>query len=489
MNTIDTSHTAVPLSGAASAAAEDTPGASTEPGTVSVADVPAAPGTASAEPGAVPAAPSAASAAGVSATAGVPAAPRPASAEPGTLPAEPGTLPAEPSATPAEPRPASAEGAVPSAVAPPVASGPQPSGRTRRSGWYPLVVAEVGHLPGDAVAVTLEVPGPLREVFAHRPGEHVVVRHRLAGRELRRSYSVCPPPDAPAALRLVIRRGAPDGFGAHAATALAPGDVLELSPPTGTFALPGPPGGHHVLIAGGSGITPLAAMAATALREDPACRVSLIHSVPTSADALLADELALLKDAFVDRFTVLYVLTREERGAGLPGGRVDGVTLPRLLTAVGALPGPGTAFALCGPAGLVVSVRRALTAWGAEAARIRSEMFTSAGTGTPRPSAPPRRPTAAPQQTRVTALLSGHRRLATAGPGDATLLDALLRAHPDVPYACREGVCGTCRARVLSGRVTAAPQHALDAEETAAGYTLVCRARPLGTELTLDFDA
>ncbi|MEU8471750.1 2Fe-2S iron-sulfur cluster-binding protein [Streptomyces sp. NPDC029006] len=466
------------MSAAPGTASAETGAIPTAPCTASAAaGGPAGPGTASAGTGAIPTEPGVASAAGVSAPAGVPAAPRPVPAGPGPLPAEP-----RPAATPAE-------GAVVPAAAPPAASGPEPSGRPRRSGWHPLVVADVRHLPGDAVAVTLEVPGPLREVFAHRAGEHVVVRHHLAGRELRRSYSVCPPPGDPAALRLVIRRGAPDGFGAHAITALAPGDVLELSSPTGTFALPGPPGGHHVLIAGGSGITPLAAMAATALREDPACRVSLIHSVPTSADALLADELALLKDAFVDRFTVLYVLTREERGAGPPGGRIDGVTLPRLLTAVGARPGPGTAFALCGPAGLVVSVRRALTAWGAEAARIRSEMFTPAVTGTPQPSAPPSRPTAAPQRTRVTALLGGHRRLATAGPGDATLLDALLRAHPDVPYACREGVCGSCRARVLSGRVTAAPQHALDAEETAAGYTLVCRARPLGTELTLDFDA
>ncbi|MEU0337032.1 2Fe-2S iron-sulfur cluster-binding protein [Streptomyces sp. NPDC006193] len=372
-------------------------------------------------------------------------------------------------------------------VPPPSASRPGSSARPRRTGWYRLVAAEIQHLAGDAVAVTLEVPGALREVFAHRPGEHVVVRHRRAGTELRRSYSVCPPPGDPDALRLVIRRGAPDGFGAHAATALAPGDVLELSPPMGAFALPELPGGHHVLIAGGSGITPLAAMAAAALREDPACRVSLIHSVPTTADALLADELAELKDTFVDRFTALYVLTREEHHSGLAGGRIDGVTLPRLLAAVDARPGPGATFALCGPSGLVVAVRRALTAWGADPALIRSETFTPAGT--PQPGAPRNRPPAASHRIRVTALLGGRRRLAAAGPEDATLLDALLRAHPDVPYACREGVCGTCRARVLSGRVTAAPQHALDAEEVAAGYTLVCRAGPAGTDLTLDFDA
>ncbi|MER6345123.1 2Fe-2S iron-sulfur cluster-binding protein [Streptomyces sp. NPDC001595] len=377
--------------------------------------------------------------------------------------------------------------------------GPHPAGR--RTGWHRLLITELRHVSGDAVAVTLEVPEALRELFTYRPGDHVVVRHHRAGTELCRSYSVCPPPDDPTALRLVIRRGAADGFGAHATTALAAGDVLELSPPTGGFALAGRPGGHHVLIAGGSGITPLAAMAAAALREDSDCRVSLIHSVPTSADALLADELAALKDAFVDRFTVLYNLTREEHAGGLPGGRIDEVRLPRLLTAVGARPDADTAFALCGPGGLVVAMRRALIAWGADPALIRAESFTAADTPehgtTPATRSTPSRPATAPHPTgvttphptRVTALIGGRRRLATTGPEDTTVLDALLRTHPDVPYACREGVCGSCRARVLSGRVTTGPQHALDAAELAAGYTLVCRARPAGTELTLDFDA
>ncbi|GGV60774.1 phenylacetic acid degradation protein [Streptomyces griseoloalbus] len=363
-----------------------------------------------------------------------------------------------------------------------------------RTGWHRLEVAEVCRLTADAVAVGLAVPAGLREVFTHRPGQHVVVRHRHAGGELRRSYSVCPPPHDPAALRLVIKRGGPDGFGAHATTRLTPGDHLELSPPTGSFALPDLPGAHHVLVAGGSGITPLAAMAADVLRRDPACRVCLIHSVPTSADALLADELAELKDAFVDRFTVLYVLTREDHGhgAGPAGGRIDAVKLSRLLTAVDARPAPDTAYALCGPPGLVATARRVLADRGADPALVRWELFTPAGMppAAPRsPGASPAGPVPAAGETRVTALLAGGRRVATVLPQDAAILDALLRAHPDVPYACREGVCGSCRAKVLSGQVTADGQYALDERDRAAGYTLVCRARPRTAEITLDFDA
>ncbi|MFE1196233.1 2Fe-2S iron-sulfur cluster-binding protein [Streptomyces olivaceoviridis] len=372
--------------------------------------------------------------------------------------------------------------------------------RGTRTRWHLATVSDVCHLTADAVAVTLEVPAGLREVFAHQPGRHVVVRHRRADGELRRVYSLCPPPHDTSALRLVIKRGAPDGFGAHAVRRLAPGDRLELSAPAGQFALPELPGAHHVLIAGGSGITPLAALAADALRRDATCRVSLVHSVPTATQALLADELAALKDMFLDRFTVLYVLTRDEQDTGGPfRGRMDADKLSRLLTAIGARPAEDTTFALCGPPGMIATVRRFLDGRGADPALVRWESFTA---GSPPPSAGsppagrPGRPTddiveraPAAGTSRVTALLDGQRRRTTVGPQDTVILDALLRAHPDVPYACREGVCGSCRAKVLSGRVRADRQHALDDRDRAEGYTLVCRARPDSAEVVVDFDA
>ncbi|MGV9730273.1 2Fe-2S iron-sulfur cluster-binding protein [Streptomyces albogriseolus] len=372
---------------------------------------------------------------------------------------------------------------------PPALRDQVPAGPRRRTGHHTLDVTDVRHLTADTVAVTLHVPTDLRDVFAHHPGQHVVVRHRRGGTELRRSYSICPPPHTPGALRLVIKRSGPGGFGDHATTRLAPGDRLELSPPAGNFALPELPGAHHVLLAGGTGITPLAPMAALALRRDPACRVSLVHSVRTSADAVLADELAEVKDEFLDRFTVLYVLTREDRGSGSGplARRLDASGVRRLLAAVDARPGPDTTFALCGPPGLVATARRVLADSGADPSLVRWELFTADGTQPAPPEHAGRAPGAG--EYRVTALLDGRRRAATVLPDDPALLDALLRSHPDVPYACREGVCGSCRAKVLSGQVTADGEHALDERDRAAGYTLVCRARPRTPELILDFDA
>lgn len=344
---------------------------------------------------------------------------------------------------------------------------------TTTAGWYPLEVTRVEHLTSEAVALSLHVPPELATTFAHRPGQHVVVRHG----ELRRSYSVCPPPDDPAALRLVLKPVTPGGFGTYASGELAAGDVVELSPPTGKFGLPAVRGAHHVLIAGGCGITPLAPMAAAALRGDPDCRVSLVHSARTAADALLADEIALLKDEFVQRFDVLHVLSRERGGSELCTGRIDPPKLRRLLELLDVR--PGAQFALCGPPGLLATAREALE--GVPPEDVRTELFASTATEpAPEPESRGRR---------ISATLGGRTSSVTMLPQDRVVLDAVLRHRPEVPYSCRDGVCGSCRAKVLSGEVALGPQHALDADDLAGGYTLACRARPRTDELALDFDA
>ncbi|MFD7663691.1 2Fe-2S iron-sulfur cluster-binding protein [Streptomyces sp. NPDC059788] len=363
--------------------------------------------------------------------------------------------------------------------------GPEPPAGIRgTSGWYRLRVAEVTRLADDAVAIGLDVPDRLADVFAHRAGQHVVVRHRLDGRELRRSYSVCLPPASSSGLRLVVRRLGSGGFAEYATRVLATGDVLELTPPTGGFRLAGHPGAHHVLVAGGTGITPLLSMAAAALRDDPRCRVSLIHAERTSRSVLLADELADLKDAYLDRFSVLHVLSRETREAELLSGRIDGERLPKLLALLGAEPGGSDHFYLCGSSGMVGTVRRALTRWGADPARVRYELFSADGD----PHEPPAR-VSRDRAERISVCLGGRTTVTAMAPGDRVVLDAVLRARPETPYSCRDGLCGSCRAKVTSGAVTMDRQFALDAAELAAGYTLTCRARPDSDEVRLDFDA
>ncbi|MFC9324098.1 2Fe-2S iron-sulfur cluster-binding protein [Kitasatospora sp. NPDC057015] len=358
-----------------------------------------------------------------------------------------------------------------------------PAAARRATGWYRLRVTRVERLTEDAVAISLDVPRPLAGIFAHRAGQHVTVRHVLDGRELRRSYSVCPAPREPDRLRLVVKRLGPGGFAEYAVTRLATGHELELSPPVGEFRLAEQPGAHHVLIAGGSGVTPLLSMAVAALREDEHCRVSLVHANRDSRSALLADELADLKDAYLGRFFALHVLSREVREAELLSGRVDAARLPRLLTLLGAEPDESRWFYLCGPRGMVETVRDTLLQRGADPARIRFELFSVDG-GRPEPVTGER-----PAAARITARLAGRTSEAAMAPGDRTVLDAVLRARPETPYSCRDGLCGACRARVVGGDVLMDRQYALGERELAARYVLTCRARPASAEVALDFDA
>ncbi|MEU5432266.1 2Fe-2S iron-sulfur cluster-binding protein [Streptomyces sp. NPDC020719] len=354
----------------------------------------------------------------------------------------------------------------------------------RATGWHRLPVTGVQPVGDESVAISLAVPARLADVFAHRAGQHVVVRHRPEGRELRRSYSVCLPPHDPSGLRLVVKRLGADGFAEYATTELVAGDTLELGPPTGDFRLAPTPGAHHVLVAGGSGITPLLSMAAAALRDDPDCRVSLIYANRSAQSVLLADELTDLKDAYVERFFVLHVLSRETRESELLSGRIDGARLPRLLALLGAEPDDSAHFYLCGPWGLVETVREALTRWGADPDRVRFELFS---TGGGLPPAPPPEPLG--RTGLISARLAGRTTETVMRPEDRVVLDAVLRARPETPYSCRDGLCGSCRAKVTRGSAVMDRQYALGAAELAAGYTLPCRARPESDEIALDFDA
>ncbi|MFG2498212.1 2Fe-2S iron-sulfur cluster-binding protein [Streptomyces sp. NPDC048441] len=366
---------------------------------------------------------------------------------------------------------------------------------TAGPGFHALPVHRVDRLTETAVAVTLGVPDGLAATFTHRPGQHIAVRHHLggvgAGEEIRRSYSICGPPGSapPATLRIVVKQLGPGGFGEYAVTRLAVGDILEAGPPKGSFTLVDRPGAHHVLIGGGSGITPLLSMAAAALRDDPQCKVSLVYANRTARSTLLAEEVADLKDCHTDRFFVLHVLSGEERESEVLSGRIDATKLPFLLTGLGAEPGDArTHFYLCGPWGLVESVDEVLRELGAVPSRVRRELFTADPDAADRTA---RQDTAVGHGggARITARLHGRSTEAEMTPQDPSLLAAVLRYRPETPYSCRDGLCGSCRARVVDGKVVLARRYALTREEQDAGYTLPCQALPASDHLRLDFDA
>ncbi|MDI9889061.1 2Fe-2S iron-sulfur cluster-binding protein [Streptomyces sp. HNM0645] len=348
--------------------------------------------------------------------------------------------------------------------------------------FHPLRVSEVERLTDDSVAVTLTVPAELREAFRHTPGQHIAVRRTgVNGEEIRRTYSICSPAAAAgeeAVLRVGIRLVDGGEFSSYALKELSAGDTLEVMQPMGRFVLE-PRAGHFAAIVGGSGITPVLSIAATLLEREPGARFCLVRSDRTAASTMFLDEVADLKDRYPDRFQLVTALSREEQQTGLPSGRLDRERLTVLLPALLDVQEVDGWF-LCGPYGLVQGAEQALRGLGVQRSRIHEEIFHVDDVPAPAPIA-------APAHSRLTATLDGRSGSWPVEEGES-LLETVLRARSDAPYACKGGVCGTCRAFVVSGEVRMDRNFALEPEETEAGYVLACQSHPVTSDVELDFD-
>ncbi|WP_430382784.1 2Fe-2S iron-sulfur cluster-binding protein [Streptomyces sp. P10-4] len=350
--------------------------------------------------------------------------------------------------------------------------------------FHPLPVAAVDRITDDAVALTFAVPPELREEYRHAPGQHLALRRRVDGTEIRRTYSICSPAPDPAgegpdSLRVGVRLVEGGAFSAYALKEINVGDELEVMTPAGRFTLEPAPG-LYAAVVGGSGITPVLSIVATLLAREPAARFCLIRSDRTAASTMFLEEVADLKDRYPERLQLVTVLSREEQQAGLPSGRLDRERLAGLLPAL--LPVEQVAgWFLCGPYGLVEGAEQALRELGVDRGRTHQEIFhVDAGSA-------PAAPASAPAHSTVTARLDGRGGTWPVREGES-LLEAVLRNRPDAPYACKGGVCGTCRAFLVAGEVRMDRNFALETEETEAGYVLACQSHPLTEKVELDFD-
>ncbi|WP_438487101.1 1,2-phenylacetyl-CoA epoxidase subunit PaaE [Streptomyces sp. S186] len=346
--------------------------------------------------------------------------------------------------------------------------------------FHPLQVREIERLTDDAVAVTFTVPPELRASFRHTPGQHIALRRTVDGREIRRTYSICTPATDDPVLRIGIRLVEDGAFSTYALKELAVGDTVDVMAPAGRFTLVPRPG-RFAGIVGGSGITPVLSIAGTLLARQPDAHFCLIRSDRTTASAMFLEEVADLKDRYPERFQLVHVLSREERQTGLPSGRLDQERLRTLLPALLRTDAVDGWF-LCGPYGLVQSAEQALRALGVPRTRIHEEIFhLDNGAAAPAPA------TTVPAHSTVTATLDGRSGTWPVHDGES-LLEAVLRNRPDAPYACKGGVCGTCRAFLVSGEIRMDRNFALESEEVDAGYVLACQSHPATEKVELDFD-
>lgn len=356
----------------------------------------------------------------------------------------------------------------------------------RHAVFHPLAVAAIDRLTDDAVAITFEVPGQLRADYEFRAGQHLTIRAAGAGDDVRRNYSICTPAGS-GLLRVGVKRLPGGAFSGYALETLAVGDVLEVMTPTGRFGSELDPAAarQHVAFAAGSGITPVLSILSSALAVEPRSEACLVYGNRSSSTIMFCDEIADLKDRYPQRFSVLHVLSRESREVTWLSGRISAELTERLLDTL--IRGRAdTEFYLCGPAGMIEAVRSVLRARGVAPQRVHRELFHVAGSPSP-PVEPD--PAETDAGSTVTVLLDGRGSTFRLEPAGPSVLEATLRIRPDAPFACRGGVCGTCRALVLEGGVAMDACYALEPEEVAAGYVLTCQAHPRTDVVRLDFDA
>src|SRR6185312_2370027 len=372
----------------------------------------------------------------------------------------------------------------------------------RRGTFHPLSVAEVRKLTDEAVEVTFAVPEELQGQFDYVPGQYVALRTTLEDQEIRRSYTICAEPK-PGEIRVAIKRDIGGLFSNWANDNLAAGDVLDVMSPAGAFIskhqmteinhpeqINTDVEATFVAFAAGSGITTVISIARTVLAANTNVRFDLVYANKAAMDVMFVEELADLKDKYPTRFALHHVLSREQRISPLLSGRIDAEKLTSLFDNVLRTDDVDEWF-LCGPYELVQLCRDTLAERGVPADKIRYELFS---TGEPtKPQGNIGRPVQVDPSADnydITFTLDGLTgKVASPKHARESVLNAALRVRPDVPFACAGGVCGTCRAKVVSGTFTMEENYALEPDEIERGYVLTCQTHPTSEEITVDYDA
>jgi len=353
------------------------------------------------------------------------------------------------------------------------------------SHFYPLKVRAIKQETRDAVTVAFDIPQELQEKFQFIQGQYLTFRATVGGEELRRSYSICSAVQD-GSLRVAIKRTPGGIFSNWVLENLKPGDVIEVMPPEGRFHVQLSPLNkkEYVAFAAGSGITPIFSIVKTTLLTEPGSSFTLFFGNRASNTVILREELADLKDRFMERFSLVHITSREHQDVDLLNGRITADKTERLLKQFCRFENLDTVF-LCGPQEMVEEVAARLKTLGFPESRIKIELFTvkDAGERKIRNGAAPTE-----EKCEVTLIVDGARQVFSMEKDNESILDAALNRGIDLRHSCKSGVCATCRARLLEGRVDMNANYALEDSEVARGFILTCQSHPLTDRVTVDFD-
>jgi ring-1,2-phenylacetyl-CoA epoxidase subunit PaaE len=351
--------------------------------------------------------------------------------------------------------------------------------------FHRLAVSDLRREATDAVSLRFAIPKELEEDYRFSPGQYLTLRTTMDGEEVRRSYSICSGPDD-GELRIAVKKVDGGAFSSWAADELKCGDELDVMTPTGRFGVaPAPSEARiHVGFAAGSGITPILSIVKGVLAREPNSRFFLFYGNRSTDTMLFRETLEELKDRFIQRFSVFHVISGEEQDVPILHGRLDGEKVRVLLRSLVPAASVDHVF-ICGPAGMSEDIETTCRDIGISGDRIHVERFVSEFGGKPRPKAVV--PVGAPPKALAALIIDGKRREVPVAEGEA-ILDAALRAGVDLPFACKGGMCSTCRARLVEGNAQMEVNYSLEPWELEKGFILTCQARPVSDRVVVDYD-
>jgi ring-1,2-phenylacetyl-CoA epoxidase subunit PaaE len=361
--------------------------------------------------------------------------------------------------------------------------------------FHPLTVKRIAPDAAGSAAITFAVPDELRSEFDFKPGQFLTLRANIAGEDVRRSYSICSPHQRYSNTREIdvgIKLVEGGTFSRWALDHIEPGQRIDVMPPDGRFTVHAKDARHRVGFAAGSGITPILSIIASTLAEEPHSLFTLVYCNQRVGSIMFNEVLQDLKDRYPARLALVHVLSRQSHEVPLLHGRLDEAKVTEILQTLLPASTIDEAF-ICGPEGMIEGTERALRAAGVPAERIHAERFVSPGNAAPTPTRPtvavhsPGEQPSSERPFRLEVVLDGKTHLLSMAKSEH-VLDVALDAGLDLPYSCRGGVCCTCRARVLEGRVEMEKNFTLEQWEIDKGFVLTCQSRPMTEKVVVSYD-
>lgn len=354
--------------------------------------------------------------------------------------------------------------------------------------FHTLTIKDIRQETPECVSIAFDVPADLQEAFRFTQGQNITIKKTIGGEELRRSYSICSAP-MDNELRVAVKKVDNGKFSTHANLQLKKGDVIEVLPPTGRFytELHSANRKRYAGFAAGSGITPLLSIIKTTLRTEPDSEFTLVYGNRNRSSIIFREELEALKNKYMNRFRLVHILSREKTDVPLNYGRINAEKCAELAGKVLDI-ASSDEFFLCGPEEMIFSVKDFLEAQGVEKKKIHFELFTTPGQKKESAISSRESGSDTGPKSKITIKLDGVAFDFDLAFNSESILDAALQQGADLPYACKGGVCCTCRAKLVEGEVEMDANYALEPEEVAAGYILTCQSHPRSNKVIVDYD-